>query len=285
MYRYFLYALILLAIFGTGATFWYGWDYYALPLSQRGEHALYALLKPGGQIGHGLGFLGTFLLGALFLYTLRKKWKRLSKFGNVRIWLLFHIFCGIAGPVFITLHTSFKVGGLVAWSYWSMMAVMLSGFIGRFLYAQIPRTLTGTELSREDLAQKTMQLSREMAQSYSFSEEAVVAIDRFTGMKRDKVGLGAIWAIFADDLSLWYRLHALQRLLLAESKINRTDISRLLSMIKERSIVERKIAYLSTAQQLFHYWHVIHRPFAYAMIIIAVIHILVAALLGYTWVF
>jgi hypothetical protein len=37
--------------------------------------------------------------------------------------------------------------------------------------------------------------------------------------------------------------------------------------------------------QLFHYWHVIHKPFAIIMYIIMFVHILVAVYVGYTWIF
>ena len=37
---------------------------------------------------------------------------------------------GICGPLFIILHSSFKVGGLVALSFWSMIAVAVSGIAG-----------------------------------------------------------------------------------------------------------------------------------------------------------
>jgi len=49
--------------------------------------------------------------------------------------------------------------------------------------------------------------------------------------------------------------------------------------------MDRQIAFWHAAQSLFHYWHVIHKPFAYTMIVIMFIHIAVAVSLGYTWKF
>jgi len=48
--------------------------------------------------------------------------------------------------------------------------------------------------------------------------------------------------------------------------------------------MDRQIAFWNAAQSLFHYWHVIHKPFAYTMIVIMFIHIAVAVSLGYTWI-
>ena len=51
------------------------------------------------------------------------------------------------GPVLVTLHTAFKFNGIVSIAYWSMVLVVLSGFVGRYLYVRVPKTLRGTELS------------------------------------------------------------------------------------------------------------------------------------------
>ncbi|MBN1199798.1 MAG: hypothetical protein JXA23_10635 [Bacteroidales bacterium] len=54
-------------------------------------------------------------------------------------------------------HTSFKFGGLVAISFWSMAAVFFSGIIGRFIYIRIPwesglRPVVIISLLRRDLS-------------------------------------------------------------------------------------------------------------------------------------
>ena len=66
----------------------------------------------------------------------------------MKTWLEVHIFCGIVGPVLVTFHTSFKFNGIVSVAYWSMVAVVLSGFVGRYLYVRIPRSLRGIELTQ-----------------------------------------------------------------------------------------------------------------------------------------
>ena len=36
---------------------------------------------------------------------------------------------------------------------------------------------------------------------------------------------------------------------------------------------------------MFHYWHVIHKPFAYVMLVVVIIHVGVSIAFGYTWIF
>ena len=82
-----------------------------------------------------------------------------------KTWLEVHLFCGIVGPVLITFHTSFKFNGIVSAAYWSMVTVVLSGFIGRYLYVRIPRSIRGNELTRAELDARADELKDELAAS------------------------------------------------------------------------------------------------------------------------
>jgi hypothetical protein len=124
-----------------------GYSYYSLNLEQRSFHRDHELFKPSGLVGHGLGIIGLILiLIGVFSYMIRKRTKKLHHFGLLRNWLEFHIFLTILGPAMIIFHTAFKFGGIVAISFWSMIAVVISGVIGRYIYVRIPRTIEGREL-------------------------------------------------------------------------------------------------------------------------------------------
>ena len=77
--------------------------------------------------------LGIALYAVLFLYPIRKRWRWLGSIGKTRHWLDFHVLVGITAPILITFHASFKLRGLAGMAYWIMMAVALSGFIGRYM--------------------------------------------------------------------------------------------------------------------------------------------------------
>jgi hypothetical protein len=63
---------------------------------------------------------------------------------------------------------------------------------------------------------------------------------------------------------------------------NRTEI---VAILKRNLAFGRRIKRLEMMQNLFRYWHVAHLPFALLMLIIMIIHIIVALLFGYTWIF
>jgi hypothetical protein len=129
-----------------------GFSFYNTSLEERPFHVDYQSLKPSGIIGHGLGIIGSlFMIIGVSAYMIRKRMRSLSRIGLLKYWLEFHIFLCTMGPIMVLYHTSFKFGGIVAVSFWSMVAVFLSGIVGRFIYIQIPRTIEGRELSLNEV--------------------------------------------------------------------------------------------------------------------------------------
>ena len=69
---------------------------------------------------------------------------------------------GLAAPLLVALHSAFKFGGLAGMAYWIMMAVVVSGIVGRYLYAQIPRSRKDAELSLAELQKMNAQLGEDL---------------------------------------------------------------------------------------------------------------------------
>jgi len=115
-------------------------------------------IPPASELfGHGMGIVGFILmLMTETLYSLRKR-SRSVKWGRMSTWLQFHIFTGLVGPYMVLLHTSWKFNGLAGVTTLFTLMIVISGFIGRYIFTRIPRTLDGLEiegtLSREALKQ------------------------------------------------------------------------------------------------------------------------------------
>lgn len=100
----------------------------------------------GEFFGHALGIFGFILmLMTELLYSLRKR-SRSARWGRMSDWLQFHIFTGLVGPYLVLLHTSWKFNGLAGVTTLFTVVIVLSGFIGRYIYTRIPRTLDGLEI-------------------------------------------------------------------------------------------------------------------------------------------
>jgi hypothetical protein len=105
-----------------------------------------AIPAAGELFGHTLGILGFFLMILTeTLYSLRKR-SRTVRWGRMSEWLQFHIFTGLVGPFMVFLHTSWKFNGLAGVVTLLTLIVVISGFIGRYIYTRIPRTSDGIEL-------------------------------------------------------------------------------------------------------------------------------------------
>lgn len=244
----------------------FGLSYYLVDIDQRFFHANHNDFKPSGIIGHGLGILGTFLmLFGVFIYMARKRSRLMSRMGLLKHWLEFHIFLCTLGPLLILFHTTFKFGGIVAVSFWSMVAVALSGVIGRFIYLQIPKTIEGKAMSLNEIEDYKSSIKDKLIKDYAIS-------DRFLEI------------LEADSSSDSSRLAAIKKHL-NESQLSKKDRSNIIKLSKSEIKINKRIRRLELMQKLFEYWHVVHLPFAIMMIVIMIVHVGVTILFGYRWIF
>jgi xanthosine utilization system XapX-like protein len=105
-----------------------------------------AIPPAGALFGHLLGILGFILmLLSETLYSFRKR-SQTARWGSMASWLQFHIFTGLVGPYLVLLHSSWKFNGLAGATTLLTVIIVISGFIGRYIYTQIPRGLDGIEI-------------------------------------------------------------------------------------------------------------------------------------------
>jgi hypothetical protein len=234
-----------------------GWAYYRTPLIERPHHPQFWSLKPGGTLGQAFGVVGAALMTIMLLYSVRKRVKPLRKAGPLSIWLDFHIFCGVVGPLLIILHSSFKIQGLVAISFWSMIAVALSGVVGRYLYLQIPRTRAGDERTLADVEREGRELSVRL-------RELGLSDERLTELESIAATRGA-WQRRAR-LRTFERQHGGRELV---------------AVIARKAQLHRRILRWHRLQEIFHHWHVFHKPFAILMYLFLIVHIVVVTMTGY----
>lgn len=169
--------LVGLAITGTAT--WLGLPYYLTPLEERPFSPLHELYAPTGLIGHGFGIIGSLLVVVgVVLYTTRKRVRFLAGVGKLRDWLHFHIFLCLVGPYLVLLHTTFKFGGFVAISFWSMAAVVGSGVFGRYVYSWIPKTISGGFVGVEEIRARMERLLEQAQASAGLSADRLRQILR-----------------------------------------------------------------------------------------------------------
>lgn len=248
-----------------------GYSYYSSPLEERFYNSQHELMKPSGILGHGLGIIGTLMiLTGVSLYIARKRFNFLVKYLRLKHLLEFHIFLCTLGPVLILFHTAFKFGGIVSVAFWSMVAVVISGVIGRFIYIQIPRTIEGRELSLNELQNMRTDLAALFREKFNLKADVTDSITTITNSQKNESNNNIVRNL---------------KTLLKENKISRPDRKSIIKIVKNEISLSGKISRLQKMQSLFKYWHVAHLPFALIMLIIAVIHVVIAVIFGYKWIF
>lgn len=255
-----------------------GWAYYSTPAAVRGYAKGHDLLRPAGRVGHLFGVIGFVLMLAPVVYGIRKKAKRLQHFGSMKTWLDVHVFCGIIGPVFVTFHTSFKFGGLISVAYWSMVAVVSSGFIGRYLFVRIPRSIRGVELDQAELDRRAAELGTSLVEA-GVPDALLQAIDAF---EQRVVPHGEVsYAALLGGDGLVAREAERFRAHVAEIDGMPHLHDEVIAIATERATLLRRMAYLRKTKQLFDLWHVFHMPLVYILFLIVVAHVGITLYMGY----
>lgn len=284
-HKIYLSTLVLITIIVFLILAVYGFNYYTTPLAERHFHPDNELLKPTGLIGHGIGIVGSlFMIIGVFGYMIRKRIRRFSRVGVLKYWLEFHIFLCTLGPILVLYHTTFKFSGLVAVSFWSMVAVVFSGVIGRFIYLQIPRSIQGRELSLNDLTEMENNFYALLKDKYNVNYSIVLEMNQTLNIN-NKQQYKNIFTRVVRRIQLERELMGRIKKELKNQRLQKKDFKNVVKIFKSRIVLNRRIAWLSTMQNMLRYWHVIHLPFALIMLVIMIVHIVVAVIFGYRWIF
>jgi sulfur relay (sulfurtransferase) DsrC/TusE family protein len=285
VHKIFISILVVIVFMIFITLFYKGISYYSISLEERFYHPDHNLLKPSGILGHGFGIIGSlFMIIGVATYMARKRYRLLSRIGILKHWLEFHIFLCTLGPILVLFHSALKFGGLVAISFWSMVAVFLSGIIGRFIYIQIPRSIEGRELSLNEVREMKNDVAGIVKNSYNLDEESYNIIAESIKKKIELYHKNALVRYIRKYFDDRRTIHSVKAVL-KRNKLSGTESNQILALVKDDIKLNRKIERLDTMQNLFKYWHVAHFPFALVMLIIMIIHVAVTLVFGYRWIF
>lgn len=167
-----------------------------------------------GFFGHMIGILGFILMIMTeLLYSLRKR-SRTARWGKMSDWLAFHIFTGLVGPFMVLLHSSWKFQGLAGAVMLMTAVIVVSGFIGRYIYTAVPRTVDGAEIQEalleQNLAEMDMELKRMETYRDSGSTKEQEIRQQVKVMKKEREKLQRQIGSLAKTrrrLAIWHAVH------------------------------------------------------------------------------
>ena len=220
----------------------------------------------GSLWGHSLGVIGFILmLMTEILYSLRKRSKRGAKWGKMSSWLEFHIFTGLVGPYMVLIHPGWKFQGLAGVLSLLTLLMVISGFIGRYIYTAVPRAANGAEISLQDLQYTAMQLETQLARMKNQENTRPVL--------RVGVGTGNSLGVLSR---FWYDLRALVNNLFIRTSQTGQSRQKALELAKVKrkyDQIVRQIRNLTAARRLLALWHTVHIPLGLTLFIVGFIHI------------
>lgn len=234
-----------------------------------------AIPQASGFFGHSLGILGFILmLMTETLYSLRKR-SRKTLWGRMSMWLDFHIFTGLVGPYLVLLHSSWKFNGLAGVVTLLMIIVVISGFIGRYFYTAIPRTIEGVELETSTLEADIASINAELTKWRLSHEDTTPKL---------ALGLTSQPEITHSELTLVLGRSYLNwrdrlRWQLEKRRLNpeiHAHTKKLEYLLQRKHQLRRQVASLAMARRLLALWHSVHIPIGMALFTAAFIHICAA---------
>jgi hypothetical protein len=264
-----------------------GGSYYFAPLAERVRHPLHPWLRPSGYIGQSAGILALLVFIFLWLYPLRKRFRWLAWTGAMSRWLDVHVSVALALPFLAAIHAAWKFNGVIGLGYWSMIVVWLSGIVGRYLYVHIPRGATGLELSAEEIAAERHALMAEIARASGLPAAQVEAVLRSDPTPLEGVGfLKTLALMLRDDFARRRAARALRRICASgrgHRRIDRRALHEVVRLAGREMALTQQARMLEATRAIFRFWHVAHRPFAFAALVAVLVHVGVVIAMGATW--
>ncbi len=238
--------------------------------------------------GYWLGIAGASIMLILLLYPLRKRLPIMRGLGRVAGWFRLHMMLGIAGPVLIVLHSNFKLGSLnSSLALMTMLTVVASGLVGRYLYGKVHKGLYGSQLRMreigEDFAALEELIGLDLARDQETRAELHALADYITTSPTS--AFGALRLAFCSGGHIRRvrrsvrprvrsaalasaRARGLSR---AERRVSIKAADRLLAVYLAAA---RKAGRLAFFERLLGLWHAFHLPLFVLLGLTTVIHII-----------
>ncbi|HET6348372.1 MAG TPA: hypothetical protein VFH88_04735 [Candidatus Krumholzibacteria bacterium] len=269
--------LLLLAVAAIGT------PYYLSSTAERLRHPLHVWFRPSGYVGQTAGII-TFV-GFLFmwLFPMRKRFRKASWAGPVPRWLDVHIGVGMMLPLIGAIHAGFRFGGVIGLGYIAMLIVCASGIVGRYLYVRIPRSRSGVELGLGEVAAQQRALLGELAEATGIS---VMELQEVLHVETAPAGVG-VWRAFVlmarDDLARGQAVRRLRARVNAKGRVDAKRLDEMIGLARRQMSLGQQARLLNATQSIFKHWHAAHLPVAITAVIAVTIHVVVVIAMGATW--
>ena len=265
-------ALILIAV--TVGLAYRGYSFYKLSLDDRVEHPDYRTLRPTGILGNGYGWVAAVLIVLNLSYLIRRRFGG-AGMGSMRVWLDFHVFTGLLASSLVSFHSAFQLRTPVATvSTASLALVVVTGVIGRFLYALAPSNARERLRSALDGVEAVMPGTRDELKS-TLDAHPAPNVPQNATLLRSLISIPKWRAVGRR------RRKALAQVLPARRSLTRPQRA----AVSELYLAAAVDARADGVAALLRTWRGLHRLFALMMLAAVLLHAGIAWYYGYRWIF
>ena len=244
-------------------------------------------IRPNSGLGYALGISGGVMMLLLLLYPLRKRAKWMREWGQIRYWFSTHMMLGIIGPMVILFHCNFRLGSQNSnIALFSMLLVMASGIVGRYLYSRIHFGLYGNEITLRQLHQDEQIAQYELSRLFDISPQLHEQIKKYNDvLEQQSRGLiSSFFKICLIGIKSRLSQRLARRLLLKYcqqvAEIDGWPLSRVNSTLANGNLylkihyaTIRRLVGFAFFERLFSFWHLLHMPFFIMLILTAIAHV------------
>lgn len=279
-------AFFVLGVVVVAVLAWSGGDYYLLSFGDRVRDPRHDWLSPGGTWGHGLGIAATLLMLSNFFYFVRKRWRVLGRFGPVPLWLTVHVSSGLLSAVVILFHAAFRSRNLIAtFSYFSLLVVVLTGLVGRYIYGLVPGT-GGSEVSELERLKEQWRLHRDAIRQGMVQKGALHALaPQLAAPRLDAQGIGIKSALSATIGWTGRALSGHRALKRDLTQISVVELNAVGSHLRAMNLLRLQIELFHGLKTLLATWRLGHSLLATFLVVVIVLHVAWSLAFGFRWVF
>jgi len=253
-------------------------DYYALALHARIDHPKHALLRPAGLVGLAFGLGAVLLIACNLLYLARRRELLGFRHGSLQRWMTAHVVTGLLALLFALVHAAMAPRATVGGHALAALAVLVvTGAIGRYLYALVPRAANGRELALEELHAKLATLAS------AWDRENRDFGERVRARVQDLVAAGRRRASYPGRLGVFLTGRRALRAALAELEregreegVPVDQLRELLALARRAHRASWMAAHYEELRGWMSSWRYLHRWVALYMVLIVVLHALAA---------
>ncbi len=259
--------------------------YYFLPSVQRPIQPEHEFLRSSGYAGLTFGAIGTVLVFLNLSYLVRKELVRLSWLGNLRSWMSFHVATGLVAGMFVLLHSGFLLrSALGSLAFVAFGVVIVTGIVGRYIYAHTPHSLEGSELEIDEVRSRLKEYRARLEKLGMPHELFHTVLESAKVSTEDKSVMGSIFGMIVGDRQLWRTFDQLKHAV-KNSPTLRPMGPQILPLALH---YYKELQWLSRFHELrgvMGTWRFFHRWLAILMLSAVLFHVLVAAQMGNLWLF